>query len=131
MGERPIDMGRVVQPLYAVGTQLDHICPWRGAFRTCRIVAGRRRFVLSSEGHITGIINPHSEGSRRKYWSGEAELPEEPEAWLRRQEERRGSWWPDWTAWLSQHDNSRRPPPPLGNRKYPPRDRAPGIYVHE
>ena len=131
LGERPIDMGRVVQPLYAVGTQLDHICPWRGAFRTCGIVAGQRRFVLSSEGHITGIINPHSEGSRRKYWTGEADLPEEPEAWLRRQEERRGSWWPDWTAWLSQRDNSRRPPPPLGNRKYPPRDRAPGIYVHE
>ncbi|HOF05063.1 MAG TPA: class I poly(R)-hydroxyalkanoic acid synthase [Syntrophales bacterium] len=131
LGERPIDMGRVVQPLYTVGTRLDHICPWRGVFRTCRLVTGPRRFVLSSEGHITGIINPHTEGSRRTYRAGAVDTPEEPEVWLRRQEERRGSWWPDWISWLQQQDSTRRPAPALGNRKYPPRERAPGTYVHE
>jgi len=131
LGDRPLDMGQVAQPLYAVGTQLDHICPWRGAFRTCHLVPAPRRFVLSSEGHITGIINPHSEGSRRKYWAGEVAAPEEPEAWLNRQEEKRGSWWQDWTSWLLREDASRRKPPAAGNRKYPRREKAPGQYVFE
>ena len=131
LGDRPIDMGQVRQPLYAVGTQLDHICPWRGAFRTCHLVTAPRRFILSSEGHITGIINPPSEGSKRKFWAGEVVAPEEPEAWLRRQEERRGSWWEDWRSWLLKDDASMGKPPTVGNRTYPRREKAPGTYVHE
>lgn len=131
LGDRSLDMGQVTQPLYAVGTQLDHICPWRGAFRTCHLVPAPQRFVLSSEGHITGIINPHSEGSRRKYWAGEVTATEEPEVWLSRQEEKRGSWWQDWTSWLLREDVSRRKPPSTGNRKYPRREKAPGTYVFE
>jgi len=131
LGNRLIDMGKVAQPLYAVGTQLDHICPWRGTFRTCSLLKSPRRYVLSSEGHITGIINPPSDGSRRKYWAGEVVQPEDPESWLSRQEEQRGSWWKDWTAWLVQRGSTIQNPPTMGSGKYPPLERSPGIYVTE
>jgi polyhydroxyalkanoate synthase len=131
LGNRPIDMKRVGQPLYAVGAQLDHICPWRGTFLTCSLVKAPKRYVLSSEGHITGIINPPSEGSRRKFWAGEVELAETPDDWLNRQEEQRGSWWRDWTEWLVQRGAAMQKPPTMGCRKYPTLGDSPGTYVNE
>ncbi|MFH0787809.1 MAG: alpha/beta hydrolase [Pseudomonadota bacterium] len=131
LGNRPIDMEKIEQPLYAVGTQMDHICPWRGTFRTSSLIKAPQRYVLSSEGHITGIINPHSEGSRRKFWAGEVVQPENPDDWLSRQEERRGSWWRDWTDWLVQRGSTMQKPPTMGCRKYPPLGNAPGTYVTE
>jgi polyhydroxyalkanoate synthase len=131
LGNRPMDMERVGQPLYAVGAQLDHICPWRGTFRACSLVQDPRRYILASGGHIPGIINPHSEGSRRKFWAGKVESTENLDNWLSRQEERRGSWWRDWTDWLVQRGSIMKKPPTMGCVKYPPRERSPGKYVTE
>jgi len=131
LGGRPIDLGRITQPLYAVGTQLDHICPWRSTFMVCDKVRSPVRYVLSSEGHITGIVNPPSETSRRKFWAGEARGETDSERWLGRQEERRGSWWDDWAGWLSARSASPGAPPALGSPRYPPLERAPGTYVME
>jgi len=131
LGGRPIDMERIMQPLYAVGAQIDHICPWRSTFKVCDKVASAVRYVLSSEGHITGIVNPPSEMSRRKYWAGEARGVEDSDQWLSRQEERRGSWWDDWAQWLSARSRDPGEPPALGTTRYPPLERAPGTYVME
>jgi len=40
LGKRPIDLGRIRQPLYLVGTEQDHICPWKEAFKICNLVKG-------------------------------------------------------------------------------------------
>ncbi len=131
LGGRPIDLERITQPLYAVGTQLDHICPWKSTFKICDKVRSPVRYVLSSEGHITGIVNPPSDTSRRKFWAGEARGETDPDRWLGRQEERRGSWWEDWTQWLIARSFSPGAPPELGSRRHPPLERAPGTYVME
>ncbi len=131
LGGRPIDLERITQPLYAVGTQLDHICPWKSTFKVCDKVRSPVRYVLSSEGHITGIVNPPSETSRRKFWAGEARGETDSDRWLGRQEERRGSWWDDWTEWLSVRSSSPGAPPALGSPRHPPLERAPGTYVME
>ncbi|MDD5169210.1 MAG: hypothetical protein PHN75_10355, partial [Syntrophales bacterium] len=131
LSRRPIDMNRITQPLYAVGTQLDHISPWHGTFQTCRLVSGPVKYVLSSEGHITGIINPPSPHSRRKYWAGDFQGEAQPEAWFGSQAESRGSWWSDWAEWLKERSMPLVKPPPLGCRAYPPLDDAPGTYVTE
>jgi len=128
---RSIDLGCIEQPLYTVGTQLDHICPWKSTFKTCSLVGGPVRYVLSSEGHITGIVNPPSETSRRRYWAGDGRGERDPEDWLSRQTEGRGSWWEDWIEWLSRRDKGERRPPSMGSRKYPPLEKAPGTYVME
>jgi polyhydroxyalkanoate synthase len=131
LGERLIDLERITQPLYAVGAQIDHICPWKSTFKVCDKVASPVRYVLSSEGHITGIVNPPSELSRRKYWAGEVRGEADSDQWLGRQEERRGSWWDDWAQWLAARSLSPGDPPALGTPRHPPLERAPGTYVLE
>jgi polyhydroxyalkanoate synthase len=131
LGGRPIDLGCIDQPLYAVGAQQDHISPWQSAFRTCALVKGPVKFVLSSEGHITGIVNPPADLSRKKYWVGEAEGVSDPDRWLSGQREQRGSWWADWAAWLSPRSSPMVKSPSPGSRKYPPLEKAPGSYVLE
>ena len=51
-----IDLGRVTQQCYVVGAENDHIVPWGAAYATTQLVTGPVRFVLSSGGHIAGIV---------------------------------------------------------------------------
>ncbi|MGA3116034.1 MAG: alpha/beta fold hydrolase [Syntrophobacteraceae bacterium] len=131
LGKRPIDLGRIRQPLYLVGTEQDHICPWKEAFKICNLVKGPKRFALSDEGHITGIVNPPSARSRRKYWISDVKETLTSDEWLSRQQEQRGTWWVDWVAWLSEKSDTRVEPPGMGNDKYPVLQKAPGSYVME
>ncbi|MFZ0931657.1 MAG: hypothetical protein WAN11_23860 [Syntrophobacteraceae bacterium] len=131
LGKRPIDLGRIRQPLYLVGTEQDHICPWKEAFKICNLVKGPKRFALADEGHITGIVNPPSARSRRKYWISDVKETLTADEWLSRQQEQRGTWWVDWVAWLSEKSDTRVAPPGMGNDKYPVLQKAPGSYVME
>ncbi len=54
----PIDLGDIRQDLYAVGTEQDHIVPWRSAWRITQLARGASRFVVGGSGHIAGVINP-------------------------------------------------------------------------
>jgi len=124
----PVDLGRVRLPAYVLATREDHIVPWKTAYRTTQLLGGEMRFVLGASGHIAGVINPPSQ-NKRSYWSGDA-FPGEPEAWLALAAEKRGSWWPDWSAWLSRFGGGeRKAPARLGNATFKPIEPAPGRYV--
>ncbi|MGE5466348.1 MAG: PHA/PHB synthase family protein [Ignavibacteria bacterium] len=129
-GER-IDLERLVQPVYAVSAADDHIAPWKQAFRINAFVGGPKRFVLSSSGHILGIVNPVVTPPKREYWVGSAERHDTAEGWRERAEHRAGSWWTDWTAWLAPMSGKRREAPPIETGKYKGLDDAPGRYVLE
>lgn len=131
LGNRPIDLGRITQPLYLVGTEQDHICPWKETFKIFNMVKGPGRFALSDEGHITGVVNPPSARSRRKYWMSDITETLSPEEWLSNRQEQQGSWWLDWAAWLSEKSDPRVEPPEMGNDRYPALQKAPGSYVLE
>ena len=73
----------------------DHIVPWRSSYASTRLLGGDVRFVLSSSGHIAGIVNPPSPKSR--YWTND-ELPPDPDAWRAGATAHEGSWWEEWTA---------------------------------
>src|SRR5579864_7389064 len=62
----PINLGKIRQDIYAVGTQQDHIVPWKSAWRITQFVSGPVRFALGGSGHIAGVINSPSKG--RGYW---------------------------------------------------------------
>jgi polyhydroxyalkanoate synthase len=127
----PVDLGTVRLPLFAIATREDHIVPWRSAYRTLRLLGGEdKTFVLGASGHIAGVVNPAT-ANRRSYWAGEPYSPE-PEEWLSRAQEHKGSWWPVWTQWLSRHAGGRREAPSaLGNVQYKPIEAAPGRYVKQ
>jgi polyhydroxyalkanoate synthase len=130
VGGHAIDLRGVRQPLYVVGSAKDHICPWPSTFKTCRLVGGKVRYVLADEGHITGIVNPASPWSRKQYWAGPATRRRNGSRWLEKLTPNKGSWWPDWVAWLTPRSGE-RVPPPAPSSAYPPLAPAPGTYVCE
>jgi polyhydroxyalkanoate synthase subunit PhaC len=111
---------------YIVSAIDDHIVPWRGAYGTTQVLSGSNRFVLSSAGHIAGIVNPPSPKAR--LWTND-ELPPDPDVWLAGAEQRADTWWNDWAAWIAPRSGPLGPPPPLGGDAHPPLGPAPGTYV--
>ena len=126
-----IDLGRIRQPLYGVSAEEDHIAPWRQTFRINTWFKAEKRFVLSSSGHILGIINPPVTPAKRKYWIGATRRGLTADAWRAEAEERAGSWWEDWSAWLAEKCGPLGAPPALANDAFPALADAPGTYVLE
>ena len=127
----PLDLALIHVPLYQVSTEDDHIAPWRQTFRINSYVTGAKRFVLSSSGHILGIVNPPVTPPTRRYRVGAAHRGETADAWMATAEQHAGSWWEDWSAWLAERCGEPRTPPPLSSDAYPKLAAAPGTYVLE
>lgn len=128
---QPIDMRRIEQDLYAVGTEKDHIVPWRSAWRLTRLVAGRTRFALASSGHIAGIINPPTMNKGAFWLNDAADAPVTADRWLAGARKHDGSWWVDWVTWLAPRCGNEVAGYSLGSTAYPPLCDAPGTYVLE
>jgi polyhydroxyalkanoate synthase len=126
----PVDLGRVDLPAYVLATMEDHIVPWRSAYCTTRLFSGDVHFVLGASGHIAGVINPATK-NKRSYWLSD-ERCEDPAAWLASAQEKPGSWWNDWSAWLAPFVQDKvEARSQLGNNLYLPGEAAPGRYVKE
>jgi polyhydroxyalkanoate synthase subunit PhaC len=129
----PIDLDRIVQPLYVVTAEDDHIAPWKQCYRIRKYINVNApvRFVRSSSGHILGIVNPPVNPPKRSYWIGEPERNEHWEHWFDRAEHKPGSWWEDWTTWLGGRCGDLVDAYPAASRAYPALAEAPGTYVLE
>jgi len=128
---QPIDLSRIVQPVYAVAAADDHIAPWKQTFRINHFVSGPKRYVLSSSGHILGIVNPVVHPPKREYWVADAERHDSADEWRERAEHQAGSWWEDWMAWLKPQSGPLGKPPAVATKAYPVIADAPGAYVLE
>lgn len=132
IGGRTIDLADIDNDTYVVGAINDHIVPWQASYKSAHYLGGKVRYVLSSGGHIAGIVNPPSP----KAWYETTDpiagkdFPEDPDAWRGMAERHSGSWWEDWAAWSSQRAGGMIKPPKMGNRKYKVLGDAPGTYVH-
>jgi polyhydroxyalkanoate synthase subunit PhaC len=105
----------------------DHIVPWTSGYRTAQLLGGHNRFVLSSSGHIAGIVNPP--GRKPKHWTNDA-IPADPQEWKQTAELQAGTWWEDWSTWIATQGGSMvAAPHGLGSKAHPPIEAAPGSYV--
>ena len=95
----PIDLRKIKTPAYFLSTREDHIAPWKSTYRGTQLLCGPKRFVLAASGHIAGVVNP-PDGGKYSHWIN-ADLPPDPEDWLKGATEIAGSWWPDWHRWVS------------------------------
>ena len=118
----------VTADAYILSARDDHIAPWRSTYATTHLLGAATRFVLSSSGHVAGIVNPPN--TKRRYWTND-ELAPGPDAWLAGTQEHQGSWWEDWAGWIAARAGPRRRPPPMGSAAHPPLADAPGAYVHQ
>jgi polyhydroxyalkanoate synthase len=127
-----ISLERITQPLYAVSAIDDHIAPWAQTFRINNHVIGPKRYVLSSSGHILGIINPVVTPPKRRFWVNDVQhRSETAEHWQENATEQAGSWWPDWMNWLKPRLGPLVDARPVANNQFPQLAPAPGIYVVE
>lgn len=127
----PIDLASADVPTYVLAGETDHIVPWQNAYRATQILGGSSRFVLVNSGHIQALVNPPDPNSRRAYRTADA-APASPEEWLAVAVEHKGSWWPDYLAWLEPRSGELKPrPKTLGSTDHEPIADAPGTYVLE
>jgi polyhydroxyalkanoate synthase len=126
-----IDLAKITQPLYNVGTESDHIVLWQEAYKIARYVRAPVRQVLATSGHILGIISPPVDPPKRAYWAGESNGFDQPQEWLENQTRVKGSWWEDWAKWLRPNCGDQVSPPKMGGKRYKPLCDAPGEYVKE
>jgi polyhydroxyalkanoate synthase subunit PhaC len=123
-------------PMFIVGTETDHIAPWRSVNKTSLFTDNELTFVLTSGGHNAGIVSEpdHAGRSYRVATRMPGGRYVDPDTWASRAERRQGSWWPQWTTWLAAKSSTEKvEPPAMGapQRGLPPLQAAPGKYVLE
>ncbi|MBA1148203.1 polyhydroxyalkanoic acid synthase [Ectothiorhodospiraceae bacterium WFHF3C12] len=135
VGGQPIHLGDIKAPIFSVGTEKDHVAPWKSAYKINRFAHTDTTFLLTSGGHNAGIVSEPGH-PRRRYRVLTRNVHDRyvsPEQFLAEARLEEGSWWPEWEAWLREHSGNRRGPPELGapDEGLPPLGKAPGTYVYQ
>ena len=99
----PVALSDVSVPVYHVASKEDHIAPAAAVYRGARLMTGVKemRFVVAGSGHIAGVVNPPAMKKYQHWVEGDMDA-EDVAGYLATAEERPGSWWPDWAAWLAK-----------------------------
>ena len=125
-GQR-LALSDVKSDTYLVGAINDHIVPWQASYKTTELLPGDTRYVLTSGGHIAGIVNPPN--TKAWYEVADDDNLSDAAAWRKKASRHGGSWWEDWARWGADRSGSLQAPPPMGSNRYPALGDAPGDYV--
>jgi polyhydroxyalkanoate synthase len=131
----PVALADIHAPMFVVGTEGDHVAPWKSVYKIHLVSDADVTFVLTSGGHNAGIVSEPGHPGRRFRLShrtdGDTWLA--PDDWLAATPVREGSWWPAWADWLAATGTGRTAPPGVGAPAagHVPLDPAPGRYVLE
>jgi polyhydroxyalkanoate synthase subunit PhaC len=121
-----LSLGDVKSDAYVVGAVNDHIVPWETSYQAVHLLGGDVRYVLSSGGHIAGIVNPPGP---KAWYAAAGEYPAAAREWQAGAARQQGSWWEDWAGWAAARAGALVAPPPMGSERFPPAGDAPGDYV--
>ena len=131
---RPVALSDIRVPIFSVGTESDHVAPWRSVYKCNLLTDTEVTFLLTSGGHNAGIVSgpvhPKRRHRVRRRRSGEPHLT--ADEWFESTPPQAGSWWPTWADWLRSHSSTVRvTPPTMGAPEagYLPLCDAPGEYV--
>ncbi|GBD47807.1 poly-beta-hydroxybutyrate polymerase domain-containing protein [Methylopila sp. Yamaguchi] len=127
---RPIALGDIRTPIFALGTERDHVAPWRSVYKINLLTDTEVTFALVSGGHNRGVVSApgQDKGVYARIGTATREDPyRDPDDWRSSHEARDGSWWPLWSDWMKTHSSghaaARAPRESLAP--------APGAYVLE
>jgi len=135
---KPIALKDLRLPIFVVGTERDHVSPWTSVYKIHWLTECEITFVLSSGGHNVGIVNPPlGNGYRRSSYRIAHRDPGgeyvDPDAWLAASRKQKGSWWPEWEAWLAKRSSKKTAAMPISGNlalSLAELEDAPGSYVH-
>ena len=130
----PVRLSDVRLACFVVGTETDHVAPWKSVYKVDNLVRSDDfTFLLTSGGHNAGIVSGpvHPKRKHRVRSRGPRDRHLPADEWFASTAPIAGSWWPTWQRWLGAHSSARRAPPPLGNAAagYPELEDAPGQFV--
>jgi poly[(R)-3-hydroxyalkanoate] polymerase subunit PhaC len=133
---RPAALQNIHVPMFVVGTERDHVAPWRSVYKIHYLADADSTFLLTNGGHNAGIVSePDHPGRHFRIALKRTTDPcVGPEEWVAAADVKTGSWWAAWDHWLSKNSAADSvSPPTMGAPKkaYPPLEDAPGTYVFE
>jgi polyhydroxyalkanoate synthase len=123
-----LDLSKVKVPVYNLATREDHIAPAESVLYGSQFFGGPVKYVLAGSGHIAGVVNPPELG-KYQYWTNDRIQNITLADWFKDAEEHKGSWWPDWRAWLEAIDAEQVPARIPGTGPIEVIEDAPGSYV--
>jgi polyhydroxyalkanoate synthase subunit PhaC len=129
----PVALPNIRVPIFAVGTEQDHVAPWRSVYKFHLLSDAEITFALTNGGHNAGVLSEPGHRRRRYRLATKAQDQHyiDADTWYATNAPCDGSWWTAWHAWLARHSGALVEPPPLGNPEagLPPLADAPGEYV--
>jgi polyhydroxyalkanoate synthase len=133
---RVIALKDITAPMFAVGTETDHIAPWRSVYKVHLFTDNEFTFVLTNGGHNAGVVS--EPGHRGRHYHTAMRRPGEryvdADTWRAGARRVEGSWWGEWSAWLEARSSAGRVAPPAAGAPalgLVPLCAAPGTYVHQ
>jgi len=106
-----IDLANIRLPMFVVGTETDHVAPWRSAYKIRALTrSADYTFLLTSGGHNAGIVSGPVHPRRRHRlltWKN-ATTTLSADEWLKSAPLHEGSWWPAWERWLAERSSAQQ-----------------------
>ena len=111
---RVIALKDIRVPMFVVGTETDHIAPWRSVYKVHLFTDNELTFLLTNGGHNAGIVSELGHNGRHFHVATRYPCAAYVDSgtWLGAAELKAGSWWPEWTGWLARHSSAARGAPP-------------------
>lgn len=129
----PVTLSDVSVPIFAVGTEWDHVAPWRSVHKFHLLADTDVTFLLTNGGHNAGIVSEpgHPRRHYRIATKQEKDHYRDPQRWFDETPVHDGSWWPAFADWLVARSGPQIAPPGMGapDKGLPPLCPAPGEYV--
>ena len=122
-----VSLRDVRMPVFAVGTETDHIAPWTSVFKIHNLSHADVTFALTNGGHNAGVISEpgHARRHYRIHTTRDADKALSTNDWQEIAELNQGSWWPAWSRWLADLSGPKAKPPKMSGALAD----APGTYV--
>jgi polyhydroxyalkanoate synthase len=136
VGGQLVRLSDIRVPMFVVGTEADHVAPWKSVYKVDNLVRSDDfTFLLTAAGHNAGIVcGPvHPKRHYRIKTRRLADPHLAPDDWVSSATRHEGSWWPAWQQWLAAHSGAQVKPPALGapRKGYAVLEDAPGQYVRQ
>lgn len=129
VGGRPVSLADIRLPVFLVGTERDHISPWRSVYKLHHLCDTEITFALAAGGHNAGIVS--EPGHPNRYYRIACREEHSPwlphEEWEQQATRHEGSWWEAWHGWLAAHSSAPVRATPIP--KVASLGAAPGHYV--
>jgi poly[(R)-3-hydroxyalkanoate] polymerase subunit PhaC len=116
-GGEPVSLTDIRVPIFSVGTERDHVAPWRSTYKINLQTETEVTYLLTTGGHNVGIVSELGYSGPRSFRvrkHGPKDHYVDPDRFLIEAPQTEGSWWPEWVSWLEQHSGAVTALPPIG-----------------